>query len=137
MHPRLVPGSPPPQGPDDVDLVLRAVPDLACWPELDACVLAVPPGAAASPADLTRRVDAAAVARVLTGLEALAVRAERERSGGLAFLVRTLTHFLVGDAAVPAADHPLLVALYLRGAARAAGGPETPREIARAMDEWS
>lgn len=137
MHPRLAPGSPPPQDPDEVDAVLRAVPDLSCWPELDACVPDVPRDTPPTPAELTRLVDVAAVARVLAGLEALAARAEREQSGGLAFLVRTLTYFLVGDTAVPAVEHPLLVALYLRGAARARGRPESPPEIARAMDEWT
>lgn len=139
MHPRLMPGSPPPQDQEDVEAVLRAVPDLACWPELDACVPDLPagPDAAPTPAELTRLVDAAALARVLTGLESLAARAESERSGGLAFLVRTLTHFLVGEAALPAAEHPLLVALYLRGVARAHGRREAPPEIARAMDGWA
>ena len=139
MHPRLMPSSPPPQDPDDVEAVLRAVPDLACWPELDRCVPDLPAGrdVAPSPAELTRLVDGAALARVLTGLGSLAARAESERNAGLAFLVRTLTHFLVGDAALPAAEHPLLVALYLRGVARACGRRESPPEIARALDQWS
>lgn len=139
MHPRLGPGSPPPQDADDVEVVLRAVPDLAFWPELAACVPDVPAGRdwPPDPADLPRQFDVAAVARVLTGLEALAVRAEQEHSGGLAFLVRTLTYFLAGPAAVSPAEHPLLVALYLRGAARARGRPDDPPEIARAMDRWA
>ncbi|MDC0666691.1 hypothetical protein [Nannocystis radixulma] len=138
MHPALHPGSPPPADDQDVEFVLRAVPELAFFPELAACVPAVtadgtwPPG---RDAFVGHGLDDLR-AQVLQGLTALGERAERERSGGLAFLVRTLTHFLVGPAALPAVEHPLLVALLLRGAARAHDGVDTPLEIARAMDRW-
>lgn len=136
-HPALLPGSPPPRDDEDVEVVLRAVPELAFFPELAACVPEVPAGAWPPGRPEFARLDEPALrARVLAGLDALAQRAVRERSGGLAFLVRTLTYFLVGDAALPAAEHPLLVALFLRGAARACEGVDAPPEIARAMDRW-
>lgn len=145
MHPGLLPGAPPPESDIDVDVLLRAVPELAFFPELDPCVPAVPAGRQPppdpawppDPAELARRDGPDLRARVLTALEALAARAERDASGGLAALVRILTFFLAGERAVPAVDHPLLVALFLRGAARERGRPDTPAEIARAMDEWT
>jgi hypothetical protein len=137
MHPGLLPGSPPPEHDVDVDSLLRAVPELAFFPELGPCVPDVPAGRDPDPAGLARLDGPDLRARVLTGLVALAERAEREQSGGLAALVRILTFFLAGERAVPAADHPLLVALYLRGAARASGGDDSWAEIARAMDRWS
>ncbi|WAS96957.1 hypothetical protein [Nannocystis punicea] len=138
MHPALHPGSPPPADDEDVEFLLRAVPELAFFPELADCVGTGgydgpwPPGREAfAGRDLADLRD-----RALRGLEALADRAERERSGGLAFIVRTLTYFLVGPAALPAVEHPLLVALLLRGAARTHEGADTALEIARAMDRW-
>ncbi|MDC0716071.1 hypothetical protein [Nannocystis bainbridge] len=138
MHPALHPGSPPPTDDEDVEIVLRAVPELAFLPELADCVPAATIVGAWPP---SREAFAAADldhlrARVLRGLEALGERAERERSGGLGFLVRTLTYFLVGSAALPAVEHPLLVALLLRAAARDHDGADTALEIARAMDRW-
>lgn len=134
----LHPGSRPPDGPEEVEALLRRVPELAFVPELEPCVPHTPPGVAwpPSPADLVAGADAEFLARVLTGLSALAERAERERNGGLAALIRILTYFLHGDAALPAGEHPLLVALLLRGAARAQGRPDAAAEIARAMDLW-
>lgn len=138
MHPALHPGSPPPADDQDVEFVLRAVPELAFFPELAACVPAAPLTGEFPPArDAFAGHDLEGLrAQVLDGLAALADRAERERSGGLAFLVRTLTYFLVGPAALPAVEHPLVVALLLRGAARAHEGRDTALEIARAMDRW-
>ncbi|PCC68117.1 hypothetical protein SAMN02745121_04538 [Nannocystis exedens] len=138
MHPALHPGSPPPADDEDVEVVLRAVPELAFFPELEPCIRAGevtgpwPPGREA----FAGRDFEDLRTQALRGLEALADRAERERSGGLAFLVRTLTYFLVGPAALPAVEHPLLVALLLRGAARGHEGADTALEIARAMDRW-
>jgi hypothetical protein len=137
MHPGLLPGSPPPEHDVDVDFLLRAVPELACFAELDPCVPDVPAGRGADPAELARLDSPELRARVLTALTALGERAERERSGGLAALVRILTFFLAGEQAVPAVDHPLLVALYLRGVARAGGRIDSAAAIARAMDEWT
>jgi len=138
MHPSLRPGSPPPRDAGDVEDALRAVPELAFSPELGAAVPTLPPARAWPPApdELLPFADPDLFARVLAGLGDLAARAERERSGGLAFLVRTMLHFLAGDAALPPAEHPLLVALLLRGAARARARPDTVAEIARAMDHW-
>ncbi|WP_434417439.1 hypothetical protein [Nannocystis pusilla] len=138
MHPALHPGSPPPADDEDVEVVLRAVPELAFFPELQPCV---PTDEVAGPWPPRRETFAgrdfeALRAGALRGLGALADRAERERSGGMAFLVRTLTYFLVGPAALPAVEHPLLVALLLRSAARAHEGADTALEIARAMDRW-
>lgn len=137
-HPALLPGSPPPGASEDVDFILRAVPELAFFPELEPAIPAVssavwPPG----PDALARIDEHDFRADLLSGLQALSQRAERERSGGLAFLVRTLTYFLVGPAALPLAEHPLAVAVFLRGAARGRAELDVPREIARAMDRWS
>lgn len=139
MHPGLLPGSPPPEHDVDVDVLLRAVPELVFFPELDPCVPAVPAGRGWPPtaAELAPLDGADLRERVLTGLVALAGRAERENSGGLAALVRILTFFLAGERALAAPEHPLLVALFLRGAARGRGVAETPAEIARAMDMWT
>lgn len=138
MHPGLRPGSPPPHDAAAVELILRAVPELAFLDELAGAVPRGPAGRSwpPGPDELAPLADAAFLARVADGLGALAERAERERSGGLAFLVRTMLHFLHGDGALPARDHPLLVALLLRGAARARERPDTLAEIARAMDRW-
>lgn len=138
MHPALHPGSPPPADDEDVEVVLRAVPELVFFPELRPCVPTDPvtgPWPPSREAFAGRDLEPLRAA-ALRGLEALADRAERERSGGTAFLVRTLTYFLVGPAALPAVEHPLLVALLLRGAARAHEGADTALEIARAMDRW-
>ena len=136
MHPALLPGSPAPRDDHDIEVVLRAVPELAFFPEFAACVPAVPAAVSwpPTPADLAG-LDLER-SQVLAGLDLLAVRAQQQRSGGLAFLVRTLTYFLVGPAALPAGQHPLLVALYLRGAARGHHGRDVALEIARAMDRW-
>lgn len=117
---------------------MRAVPELAFFPEFAACVPAVPAVVSwpPTPADLAGLDLGPERSQVLAGLDALAVRAEQQRSGGLAFLVRTLTYFLVGPAALPAGQHPLLVALFLRGAARGHQGRDAALEIARAMDRW-
>ena len=138
MHPALHPGSPPPTDDQDVEFVLRAVPELAFLPELAACVPAATPSAEWPPErDAFAGQDLDGLrARLVHGLAALADRAERERSGGLAFLVRTLTYFLVGPAALPAVEHPLIVALLLRSAARGHEGRDSALEIARAMDRW-
>lgn len=138
MHPALLPGSAPPKDDADVEFILRAVPELAFFPELAGCVPDLPVPDEWPPG--RRRFGDVELEgwrdQVLRGLEALAARAERERSGGLAFLVRTLTYFLAGPAALPAVEHPLLVALLLRAAARGREGLDVPLELARAMDRW-
>lgn len=138
MHPALLPGSPPPQDDQDVEFILRAVPELAFSPELAGCIpeLSVPGEWPPTRQQIGDSEPEGFRAQVLSGLEALAARAERERSGGLAFLVRTLTYFLAGEAALPAVEHPLMVALLLRAAARGREGLDTPLELARAMDRW-
>jgi hypothetical protein len=138
MHPALHPGSAPPRDDQDVEFILRAVPELAFFPELAGCVpdISLPDEWPPSRQRLGDLELDGWRDQVLRGLEALAARAERERSGGLAFLVRTLTYFLAGPAALPAHEHPLMVALLLRAAARGREGLDTPLGLAQAMDRW-
>lgn len=128
----LGPNSPEPSTSTEVDELLTFVPELSFFPEFDGCVPAVQGDATHE--DVDAHFDDA-VEPVLVALRALADRAERETNGGLAFLVRTMLHFLQTQK-VPASQHPLLVALYLRGSARATGSSETPRAIASQMDRW-
>jgi hypothetical protein len=131
----LQPGSSEPASPHEVDLLLTFVPELSFLPPLAPGVPRLPPGAATHQAvDDHFRDQALEV--VVSGLRTLTQQAAAERNGGLAFLVRTLLHF-IEEQPVPPSQHPLLVALYLRGVARAAGQDESPRAIAAAMDRWS
>ena len=131
----LQPGSREPASPSEVDRLLTFVPALAFLPALSASVPHLAEGAATHEAVDTHFRDEP-LERVAVGLRTLAQQATAERNGGLAFLVRTMLHF-IEDQPVPPSQHPLLVALYLRGVARAAGDSESPRTIAAAMDRWS
>lgn len=133
MIPRaqLQPGSAEPQSPREVDELLTAVPELAFLPEFDGCVPALQVGEP-SHEDADRMSDIPGVA---AALHALSQTATAQDNGGLSFLVRTLLHFIEVKS-VPASQHPLIVALYLRGSARFRGEAETPAAVATAMDTW-
>jgi hypothetical protein len=79
--------------------------------------------------------DAAWLRRVVEALQALQARAEAQADGGLRFLAGTLRHFLEVER-IPAAEHPLVVALFARTDARRRGAPDHPSEVARVLDGW-
>lgn len=129
----LGPGSSEPSTSTEVDELLTFVPELAFRPEFDACVPSVDD--AATHEDVDAHFDDETVEPVLGALKTLADQAAADSNGGLAFLVRTMLHFLQTQKVAPS-QHPLLVALYLRGSARATGSSETARAIASQMDRW-
>jgi hypothetical protein len=128
-------GSRMPVDGDEVDELLRRVPDVAFAPELAGCLFAQDAVARATPLDapahITRLADAAYVSRLRAGLEALRDRARRESNGGMEFLATTLGHF--ADR-LPPDRHPLIVALWCRSVARRLGQHDVPPAIAVAMD---
>ncbi len=135
MIPRaaLQPGSSEPSNRPEVDALLTAVPELAFLPDFDGCVPSFDDSITASHADADDRM--ADLRDVTAALHMLSSKATSEDNGGLSFLVRTLLHFIEVKA-VPPSQHPLIVALYLRGSARMRGTPETPAAIAAEMDLW-
>ena len=135
MIPRteLQPGSPEPKSPAEIDALLTAVPELAFLSEFDGCVPAMDGSCEVSHEDVDSRMSD--VSGVASALHALSAAAISESNGGLEFLVRTLLHFIEVQR-VPPSQHPLIVALYLRGNVRAHGEAETPASIAAAMDHW-
>jgi hypothetical protein len=122
---------------DEVDALLRRVPDVAFAPELEACLFGADALAGtmlfAEPEQIARLIDDAYVTRLRGGLDALGERAKREKNGGLEFLARTLGHFLDR---MPFDQHPLIVALWCRSWARRRGRDEVPAAIAVAMDHY-
>lgn len=141
MVARLGPGSPEPRSPGEVDALLRMVPVVAFMPELDALVPAPLGPGPLTPAALTEAADAADptfsawLARVADALRGLEARAEDRADQGLRFLAITLRHFLEVER-IPAAEHPLIVALFARTHARRTGSPDHPNEVARVLDGW-
>jgi hypothetical protein len=126
-----------PADPDEVDALLRLVPDVAFAPEVEGSLF---PSSAlagmspfAEPEQITRLADASYVAALRAGLEAVRARAQREKNGGLEFLATTLGHFLDR---LPPDEHPLVVALWCRSWARRRGRDEVPAAIALAMDQY-
>ncbi len=133
----LHPGSRMPADSDEVDALLRLVPDVAFAPEMEGCLF---PGDAlagtslfVAPAQLARLADAAYLLRLRAGLDAVGQRAKQEDNGGLEFLARTLGHFLDR---LPPDEHPLVVAMWCRSWARRRGRDEVPAAIAAAMDHY-
>jgi len=133
----LHPGSAMPADSGQVDALLRRVPEVAFVPELEGCLFGANALAGTTlfvePDQLARLADAAYVARLRAGLDALGERARREDNGGLEFLARTLGHFLDR---MPCDEHPLVVALWCRSWARRRGRDEVPAAIAVAMDDY-
>ena len=132
-RPELQAGSAEPKNPTEVDALLTAVPELAFMPDFEACVPAMEATQPPSHEDADARMSD--VRGVAMALRALAALATSQANGGLAFLVHTLLHFIEVKG-VPPSQHPLMVALYLRGSARARGEAETPAAVAAAMDHW-
>ncbi len=133
----MFPGSPLPADPEEVDALLRLVPELAFAPELERCLFPGDVLAGMSPfvppEQIARLADATFLAKLRGGLSAALQRARREKNGGLEFLATTLAHFLDR---VPAGEHPLVVALWCRSWARRRGWDDVPEAIAVAMDEY-
>ncbi len=132
-RPELQPGSPEPTSPAQIDELLTAVPELAFLPEFDACIPVMDATIEASHEDVDSRMSD--LGDVKAVLQTLSNAATSQANGGLSFLVRSLLHFIEVQA-VPPSQHPLVVALYLRGFARSQGGAETPASVAAAMDTW-
>ena len=135
MRPELQPGSAEPSDPAEVDVLLSHVPELAFQAPFDPCLPTVD-DPTPSHAEVDRVFAGEGLRPVVDTLEKLATLAAEQNNGGVAFLVRTMLHFIETEA-VPASQHPLLVALYLRAHARANGTPDTPPAIAAAMDRWA
>jgi hypothetical protein len=128
-------GSRMPADAEEVNELLRRVPDVAFAPELAGCLFAAEAVAPSTPLDapayVARLADAAYVKRMRGALEALKERSHREGNGGMEFLATTLGHF--ADR-VPADRHPLVIALWCRSVARRLGQPDVPPAVAAAMD---
>lgn len=154
MVARLGPGSPAPANPGEVEALLRMVPAVAFFPELDALVPAPLGPEPLTPQAIARGVtelDPAWLPRVVDALRSLEARAQATTDGGLRFLAVTLRHFLHDDherprepvpaEPVPPAEHPLVVALFARTEARRRArpdhpNPDHPNEVARVLDRW-
>lgn len=138
MVARLGPGSPAPGSSGEVEALLRMVPVVAFFPELEPLVPApLGPGPLTHQA-LTDGADAAWLARVAEALRTLEARANAEADGGLCFLAATLRHFLEPEPIAPH-EHPLVVALFARTDARRQANPDHPdhpNEVARVLDGW-
>lgn len=132
--PLIQPGSNDPADPEQVEALLRWLPALAFEPELHACVPSRSRRAPLTPERIDREADASLLERVSSALRALQSRAAAERNGGLSFLARTCLHFV--EEKLPASEHPLLVALFLRAEARAGKLEDSPRAIAARLDRW-
>jgi hypothetical protein len=130
---------PSPATPDDAELLLRRVPELAGLPEFAGCVREPVRTAGWPPtrAELAAHADPALAERVRRALGDLHARADREGAGGLGFLAGALAHFLAPARALPPLEHPLIVALLLRAAAQARGEPDGAAAIAALMDLWT
>jgi hypothetical protein len=126
-----------PDDEDEVDELLRRVPEVAFLPELEPRVFApaaiVAVSAFVATTQIAKLADATCVAGVRAGLEAARARAQRESNGGLEFLATTLGHFLDQ---MPPDRHPLIVALWCRAWARRLGQDDVPEAVAFAMDEY-
>ncbi|MCX4244247.1 hypothetical protein [Paraliomyxa miuraensis] len=135
MVARLGPGSPAPRNPDEVELLLRMVPKLAYFPELHALLPAPLPPGPLSPRAVAEGAEPQWLLRVVDALWALEQRASDHDDGGLRFLAVTLRHFLQEQRIDPA-EHPLVVALFVRTAARRGELPDHPAHVARVLDGW-
>lgn len=135
MVARLGPGSPAPRNPAEVEQLLRTVPQLAYVPELDALVPAPLRSLPVCPQAVTEGADPAWLSRLADALLAIEQRAREHDDGGLRFLAVTLRHFLEEQQIGPA-EHPLVVALFIRTAARRGELPDHPAHIARVLDGW-
>jgi hypothetical protein len=126
-----------PADPEEVDALLRLVPDVAFAPEVGECLFPSERLAGMSPfappEQIASLADDAYLGALREALSAVRSRAHAESNGGLEFLATTLNHFL--DRMAPG-EHPLVVALWCRSWARRRGRDEVPAAIAVAMDEY-
>jgi hypothetical protein len=129
----IEPGSPEPGSHEQVEALLRLVPFVAFEAEIEACLPRV--AIEADTADAFEGFVSATRDRLLDALGELGVRAARTANGGLSFLARTLIHFL-GREPVADREHPLLVALYLRGVVGVGSEGDHPVTIGRRMNDW-
>lgn len=153
MVTRLGPGSPAPASPAEVEALLRMVPVVAFFPELEAVMPAPLGPGPLTPHNVASSAHAAWLARVVEALRSLEARAQAQSDGGLRFLAVTLRHFLRNDddsasddgraseQRVPPAEHPLVVALFARTNAQRHArpdhpNPDHPNEVARVLDGW-
>lgn len=104
MVTRLGPGSPAPASPAEVEALLRMVPVVAFFPELEAVMPAPLGPGPLTPHNVASSVHAAWLARVVDALRSLEARARAQSDGGLRFLAVTLRHFLRADGS--ASDEP-------------------------------
>jgi hypothetical protein len=143
---RLGPGSPAPASPAEVEALLRMVPVVAFFPELEAVMPAPLGPGPLTPHNVASSVHAPWLARVVAALCSLEARAQAQSDGGLRFLAVTLRHFLrsadarddgdAGEQRVAPAEHPLVVALFARTHAQQQARPDHPNEVARVLDGW-
>ncbi len=131
---RIGPGSPAPRNPTEIEALLRVVPRIAFFPEIDV-MLPAPLGQAALSPQVVAASDPAWLDRLVEALVALEKRAHEHDDGGLRFLAVTLRCFLTEQRIDPA-EHPLVVALFLRTAARRGELADHPNDVARALNAW-
>ncbi|MCH9684254.1 MAG: hypothetical protein K0V04_22665 [Deltaproteobacteria bacterium] len=131
----LGPGSPAPRGPHDVEALLRTVPEVSYAPELSS-LLPAPLGSEPLSADaVSQAVTPQWLQRLIVALEDLERRAREQDDGGLRFVAVTLRHFVTEQKIAPV-QHPLVVALFVRTAARRDGTADVPAAVARVLDQW-
>jgi hypothetical protein len=132
----LCPGSRHPRDPQEMDFLLRRVPEFALLPELAKVRFARQSLASGLQADhrvrISRLADRAYLERLEAMLDEVRGRAEAERNGGLLFLTASLRHFVT---TLPPERHPLVVALYFLSLVTDAS-EETPEALALCMDEY-
>jgi hypothetical protein len=130
-------GSRMPADADEVDELLRYVPEVSFLPELEASIFSLQEITSVAPflaaAQIARLASATYLQSLRAALAALKDRATREKNGGLEFLAITLSHFLDE---VPPDRHPLIVAMWCRGWARRRGDADSPIAISEAMDDY-
>jgi hypothetical protein len=130
-------GSRMPDDSDEIDEMLRHVPEVAFIPELAGSVFSAKAITAVSafvaPVQIVKLADEAYVRDLRAKLEAAKARAVREKNGGLEFLALTLAHFLDQ---MPPDQHPLIVAMWCRAWAQRRGRDDVPPAIAEAMDDY-
>ena len=130
----LGPGSTAPRDPSEVEHLLRRVPEVAFLPPLTE-LLPAPLRGELSPEAVAAGADRAWLRRLIAALARVEAHAQRTDDGGLRFLAVTLRHFLTKEA-IPPAEHPLVVALFVRTAARRDGGADHPATVVAAMNDW-
>jgi hypothetical protein len=134
---KLGPGSPLPRNAQEMDLLLRRVPEVALFPEFRHLRFSntdsAPAGSKHHAARVAKLADAAYLERVREALSALERRAAEESNGGLTFVASSLRHFVTS---LPAERHPLVVALYFSSLAGDRPEAESPEFLACQMDDY-